>query len=339
MRKTLQALLVLGFLVLSAGPSAAECLDRIVAMVNGDLILYSELQEQIKDLQKKNPSLKTDTPENKAATEQEILHKMILDKLTDTELKRLKIIVGKQDVDDVMESIKKQNHISSDEQFNEMLKKEDLTLEKFSELIKKEMEHSRLLDREFKSKTIISDAQVDAYLGIRSTSSGSEKSSKKPSVATKEQRRLSVIFVSAKGNLGKAGAESRAKEALERLKDGGDFATIARTYSEGPAVDDGGDIGFMREDELSSEMASAVKKLGKGKISGLVSTGEGFYIIKVTDVKTEKVVDAVSSAASVPEGSSERETARKQLMQKELARKFEEWVKEIESHAYIKISL
>ena len=75
----------------------AETLDRIVAVVNGDIILYSELQEQIRLLAKMSPELKMDDPVKRAQIEREVLQQMIRDRLADEEIRRLKIVVTARD--------------------------------------------------------------------------------------------------------------------------------------------------------------------------------------------------------------------------------------------------
>ena len=83
--------------------------DRIVANVNGEIILYSELQDQIKVLEKNMPMLDATDPANKAQIEREVLTQMIRQKLADMEAERLKVTVTNTEVDGRIQQILEQS--------------------------------------------------------------------------------------------------------------------------------------------------------------------------------------------------------------------------------------
>ena len=86
-------------------------------------------------------------------------------------------------------------------------------------------------------------------------------------------------------------ARARAERILMELKAGGDFAVLAKKYSDDPAAANEGDLGYINRDTLGKELAEAAFSLKKvGDISGLVRSQEGFYIIALTDRKPETVL-------------------------------------------------
>ena len=105
---------------------------------------------------------------------------------------------------------------------------------------------------------------------------------------------------------------------------------MAKQFSKGPAAKDGGDIGYMASEDLAPFIGQAIKNLKKDEISGLVQGPGGFYILKILDLNTKTV------NKSDPEM---REKVRKNLYEQEVNRKFEEWVHDLESKAFIQISL
>ncbi len=105
---------------------------------------------------------------------------------------------------------------------------------------------------------------------------------------------------------------------------------MARQYSKGPAAQEGGDIGYMTAEELAPFIAQGIKGLGKGQTSGLVQGPGGIYILKILDVDHDKL------SKSDP---AMREKVRQHLYQQEVNRKFQEWVHDLESKAFIQISL
>ncbi len=310
------AFLVLGMLFCSS--ALAETVDKIVANVNGDIILYSELKNRIKSLEKDNPDIRTDDPATQKGVEQEVLRLIIRERLTEQEVKRLKINVSDKDVESAVENIKRENQLT-DSQFEYMLQQEGQTLAQFKEGMKKRLERNRLLDRVLKSRTIIMDDQVDAFL-------------KSDAVPGRERRRLAVLFipVTDRDPAKVSAAEKQARDIHARLKSGDDFARSVREHSKGPAVQDGGDIGYMDSVELAKPIEAATRNLRVGEITEVIKTPGGFYVFKVLDLQRE---------SAAPDDLDSREKARRLLLQKELDRKFAEWIEDLEGRAFIQTSL
>lgn len=320
-------LLMVGMLAIGAGAALAETMDRIVAEVNGDIILYSEVQERLKLMKKSEPEQNTFAAAE--PTEKDALQTIIQDRLSQQEVKRLKIAVGDQEVDEAMANIKRENKLT-DAQFEYAVQQEGFTVKQFRENIRKEIERSRLLDRVLKSKTVITEEQVNAAM---KTAAASQTST----TTGKERRRLAIIFLPfPEGAKGTEETEKLARDLYGRLKSGDDFAKVARQYSKGPAADEGGDIGFMESDEFSPAIATAVISLKANEISDPVRASSGIYILKVLDIQREKAVTSAVSSGGDPQL---REKVRRQLFQAELSRKFGEWIKDLESRSYIRISL
>lgn len=299
--------------------ASAETLDRIVATVNGDIILYSELQQNIHFLEKISPEIKTSDPARQAQIERDILKQMIQDKLTQEEIKRLKITVSQREVDAAIENIKAENRVS-DAQLQALIQQEGQTIDQFRDNIRKQIERTRLMERALKSKIVITDQQIDEYL----------QSAKGMS---KELRRIGVIFIPAqeeKGSRRTQDPEQLAMKIYGQLKDGADFSSLAKEHSKGPAANDGGDIGFISLEELAPPIAAAVRGIRVNEITDVIKSGGGYYIVKLLEVKQEKQ-DAADSDV--------REKVRRQLYQQELNRRFEEWVRDLESRAFIQITL
>jgi peptidyl-prolyl cis-trans isomerase SurA len=310
------------FTVVSSGDARSEVVDRIVATVNGEIILYSEIQEQLKVMEKIQPDLKSLEPEKKAMVEREILNQLIRQRLTEAEVKRMKITITNSEVDQAIETIMQEHHFASKAQFENALKQDGQTLEKLRESVKKELERNRLLERVLKMKTVITDQQVDAYL----------KGDNPDLLAAQQKIHLGVILlpVDEKSNNAKD-VEKTGRDIVEKLKGGADFKRLATEFSKGPAVGEGGDIGFMAPEELAPQVSEAIKNLKGGEVSGLVRGQGGYYILKVFEIDRGEKLNKSDPAV--------REKIRTQLYQKELDRKFDEWVRNLESKAFIQNTL
>ena len=305
-----------------------EMIDRTVAMVNGEIILYSDLQAQIDIMLKVMPQLKTDDPVKKAQLERDILQQLIRQRLVEAEAKRLKIQVMDHEIDEAIAQMKASSKLSA-AQFQKQMEASGQKMDKLREDIKRELERNRLLERSLKQKTIITDQQVDA--AMKTGSMPSKPSQAPAAIATgRDELRLGIILLTGKD------AEKKGREVLGRLKSGEDFGQLARQNSMGPSADAGGDIGYISMDEIDPALAGAVKGLKKGGVSDLVKAEKGCYILKVLDTRKETV--AAGAAASI-EPADNREKVRQRLFEQEVTRKFEEWVGDLESKAFIKISL
>jgi peptidyl-prolyl cis-trans isomerase SurA len=192
----------------------------------------------------------------------------------------------------------------------------------FRERIRTELQRAKLIEKVIKSKIVITEEQINAGLH-----SGKESN---PST---ERRRLAVIFLPIAEKAGTetaAGVEKLANKILADLKAGTAFGKLAGEYSQGPAAKEGGDIGFIDSDELMPAIDSAVRRLQKGQFTEIIKTPGGLYILKVLDVEKEHRVSS---------DTDQREKIRRQLYQEQVNRKFETWIKDLESKSFIQINL
>ncbi len=306
--------------VFACATARAETVDRIVANVNGEIILYSELQRQIKVMEKNMPTLDTTDPAKKAQIQREVLTQMVRQKLADMEAARLKVTATDAEVEIRIQTILQQNH-GTMAQLEATLKNNGQTLDAFRAQVKKDMERERLVERVCKSKVLIGDQQVEAFL----------KGEHGESATTSQKVHLGLIILPVGDKYAKAeDAEKTGRQILEQLKGGADFQSMAKKYSKGSTAQEGGDVGYLAADELAPFIAQGIRNLGKDQVSGLVQGPGGYYIIKVFDIASKKVKESDPDL---------REKIRKTLYDKEVNRKFEEWVRDLESRAFIQISL
>jgi len=310
--------IVIGLL---AGTAArAETVDRIVANVNGEIILYSDLQDQLKLMAKYAPNVDLSDPANRSKMEREVLGQMIHEKLAEAEAKRLNVVVAKAEVESALARMMEENHMNM-AQLEASLKANGQTVDKLREQIKKDMERGRLMERAFKSKVLITDKQVDDYLSV----------DKGGPATTSQKVHLALIVLPFDPKTEKREAvEKTGREVLDKIKKGADFQSMAKQYSKGVAAQTGGDVGFLGPEELAPFIAKAITGLRPGEVSDLVQGPGGYYIIKLLDLDT-KILN--------PSDPATRERVRKYLYEQEMNRKFDEWVRGLEEKAFIQISL
>jgi peptidyl-prolyl cis-trans isomerase SurA len=309
-------------LVFPPASPAAEVVDRIIAYVNDDIITLSELNEKTAAMlaaRKQNPYLR-DQEQDMETLRRQILDNLINDRLAAREITRLKISVTTAEVDNVLKSIMEDNHLTP-EQFEVELRKEGQTVEDFRKRIQEDLERARLIDREVRSKTVITDAQVEAYYQTH-----------REEFQAKVRRRLQSIFLpfGPEDTLdGQRQVYAVAEQIRDRLTRGADFAAVAKRYSRGPGAEAGGDLGFFNEGELDPVLEQAIENLKPGEISQIVHTVTGLHIIRVTEVQTvaKRPMEEV------------RENIRRRLSQEETNRKYAEWLKGLRDRSFVKIQL
>jgi len=320
----MRLLRTLSFLILATSLwlqplSAAEVCNRVVAVVNNDVITLYELNNRMKEMTGVPPEelmLKSDAMYRDAR--QKILELLIDEKIAQAKIKELRIQVSDRQVDNYVEKLKRDNQLTQ-EDLVAGLEKEGLSYEKYRERIKRDIERAQLIEYEVRSKIIIREETIQKYYEEQKGTFG---------VAEKVQ--LAGIFLMRK-NL-KSEEEMRelyrkAQEIAAKLKAGADFSQMAGSYSEGPGAKEGGDLGQFTVDHLEPGLKSVVEALPEGGISDPLVRPNGIQIIKITKKQTGKI-------RSLEEM---KEAIYGILYQEEVNRRYQNWIKELRESAYTRV--
>ncbi len=298
---------------------AAEVCNRVVAVVNNEVITLYELNNRmremtgvpVEELMQKSDAMYRDA-------RQKILEMLIDEKIAQAKIKELKIQVSDRQVDNFLEKLKRDNQWTQ-EDLVAGLEKEGLSYEKYRERIKRDIERSQLIEYEVRSKIIVREESVQKYYEEHKTTFGAA-----------EKVHLAGIFLMRK-NL-KSEEEMRelyrkAQDISAKLKAGGDFGQMAQTYSEGPGARQGGDLGQFTVEHLEPGLKSVVEALPEGAVSDPLVRPNGIQIIKVVKKQTGKI-------RSLEEM---RESIYGILYQEEVNRRYQNWIKELRESAYTRV--
>jgi len=300
--KTLLIIFIFSSVLLPIKTQATE-IDRIVAVVNNDVITWLELYKEMEiELTRniKGPISADEKLKVFKENESAFLDEMINLKVQLSEAQRLDIYVGNSDLDAAIKSIMKTNSMDR-AQFESALRAEGMSLSQFRERLRREITIRRLIDREVRSKIVITDEDVLAI-------AGNEES----------QYRISQIVIK------KEDGESIASEILKKIKDGADFRALAIEFSDDPqAKTTGGDLGFIRFSELSSEYQDALKGLKVGQVSSPFKSPFGIHIVRIDEIKT----------------SESFEEARARLFEDAMLRQYKEWLRGLRERSFVEIKL
>lgn len=317
-----QIALVLFFFIFTSFSWAAEAPKKedVVAKVNGQNVLRKDFDAAVESAKQQFGGIGWQEGD---AAQLEKLQNMALDRLIDFELlfqasKKEGIKVDSAAVDEKLADFKKQ--FPSDEEFTKFMQANELTETIMKEQLSRRMALEGLqkkLQEDFTGKATVSDEEVRKFYD------GNMDKMKEP-----EKVRASHILVTVAetaDDAAKAAAMTKIKDIQKKLKDGGDFAALAKENSDCPSKAQGGDLDFFVREQMVQPFSDVAFATPVGQTSDIVTTNFGYHLIKVTDKKPESTLafDGV------------KEKIKTFLAQQELDGMFETYIKNLRDKAEI----
>jgi peptidyl-prolyl cis-trans isomerase SurA len=297
---------------------AAETCNRVVAIVNDDVITLHELNKKMKEVTGLAPEdLRFQDEERYLETRREVLELIINDRIAQEKIRELGIQVNEEQVDSAIERVKSDNKLTQ-EDLVAGLKREGMSYEKYRQKIKRDLEIYKLINFEVKSKIIVRDEDIVTYY-----------EENKDKFSSEGQVRLAGIFLIREDQEDKGELDELTKKGediLARLKQGESFGDLARAFSQGPGVDEGGDLGTFKLTDLDPALRKVVNAIPAGGISGLIVASNGVQILKVV----EKQGGESMSFEDV------RDTIYGMLYREEMDKVYAAWIKELRESSYTK---
>jgi peptidyl-prolyl cis-trans isomerase SurA len=258
-----------------AAAARVALVDRIVAIVNKEVVTQFELSERIsrviKELQRRGTALPA-----REEIERQVLERIVSDRVQLQFARETGLRVDDLELDRTISRIAEGNKLSLTE-FRQRLERDGISFEKFREEIREEILMTRLREREVTSKLTVSDGEIENFLleqGARKDT-GTEYSLAHILIRVPEQVSPEQLEV----------RRVRAEEVVRRLKDNGDFARIAATYSDAPDALQGGAMGWRAQERLPELFVEALSKLKSGEVSGVLRSPAGFHVLKLIDMR------------------------------------------------------
>ena len=282
----LVALLLVG--VASAQPHA-DILEQILVKVNGDIITKTELeQRQIAALRQRDPNFRpgTDVELQKALVEvtPEVIVNAVDELLLIQRGRELGYSLGAEQFRNIVDNIKKENKIETEEQFQAALKQENMTLEDLRKQIERNMLASRVQQVEVMGKIAVSDDEVKQYY-----EANKESFTTQPQVTLREI--LINVPTSEKGvNVAEDdAAKAKAEDIRKRAEAGEPFARLASDLSDSGSKANGGLIGPISRADLSPELQKEISALKVGQMTRVLRTTRGYQVIKLESSTETKI--------------------------------------------------
>ncbi len=250
-------------------------LDRIVAVVNDDVVLLSELKDEAKTVRAKlKKAGLPDLPQDELLKQS--LERLIVYKLQLAEAKRLGIEVDDEMLLRAMQNIAEQNKLSLEE-LEAALADQGMTLDDYREELRSQILLQRLRNREVLNRIQINKAEVDNYLAHADANPGGR--------SAYHIRHILISTPDGASSEEIDQARKKAENIIKQLKQGADFATLASRYSDGQQALDGGDLGWLDAGQVPSLFVQPLSTMQRGEIHGPMHVASGFHIIKLEDYK------------------------------------------------------
>lgn len=258
-------------------------LDRIIAVVNEDVIMQSELEAKMRSVRGQMQQQGARVPPT-SVFERQILENLVQNRIQLQLAERAGIRVDDETLNRTIGNIAASNNVSLS-QFREILEQDGYSYEAFREDIRNEITLTQLRKRQVENRINVTEKEIDNFLANQEFQG-----------TLQSEIRLSHILLSLPESATETEVEQvkqMAAQIREDLLAGADFAETAATVSDSGTAENGGDLGWRKTDDIPGLFAEYIPEMKKGDVSELIQNPSGFHIIKITDVKSdsENIVD------------------------------------------------
>ena len=316
-------LILLGLILLCV-PVRAEVVDRIIAVVNDEIITLYEFNAAFEPYRKniENTYKGDDKEAVIKQTKDAFLQRLIDSVLIEQEAKKsgAGIIVKDEEIMEVLQDMLNKQKLSMQD-FLKGIAKEGNSIESVKKEIRGQMIRARLLRREVKSKILVSDEEIGEYYNKN-----------RQDYEGKETVRIKQLLLLLPPNANKTVIAKVKNEALQlhkRVMDGESFDLLVVKYSQGPEAAQGGDVGFIGRGTIIPEVEAVAFSLPVGQVSEVIESSVGFHIIQVVDKK----------GAGLKPIAAVREEIKTKIEDEKLDKKYDEWIASIRAKSHIEIKL
>jgi peptidyl-prolyl cis-trans isomerase SurA len=302
--------------------AAGKVIERVVAVVNEEIVLDTEL-EQWAVPQMRGPT-DLETPEGRKAFDE--LKRKSLDQLIDGRLvmqqaAELKLSVGPDEVDRAMEEVKHQNKLD-DATFQEALKQQGFSPESYRKNLKRQILELKVLNTAVRSRVSVSDDEVKQFYQQNERQQAGEQTA-----------HLRLILIAVPSDAPAADVERRRKVAVkvvELARQGKSFVELAKAYSDDELTkNDGGDLGWIGHGVLQDQLDEVIVGMDVNDVRGPIRTARGWHVVQLVERK----------AGNLRPLEEVKDQIRKQLYDQQVEKASQAWIRELRKKAHIDIRL
>lgn len=256
-------------------------LDRVAAIVNGGVVLESEVTGLIKNIKQQAEKNNQSLPRDKALRIQ-VMDKLIDDSLVAQIGERMGIQVSDAQLDETLTNMASDNNLTLEE-FRQSIVSDDLSYEKYRENVRRELISGEVRRSSVSRRIYTSPQEVINLLAVMKEQTNNDV-----------EYRLGHILIEFPPEPSQEdmnSAKTRAEKVIDLLDNGSDFSRIAIASSGGAKALEGGDLGWKSINEMPTLFSEVIDGKDKGTVVGPIRTGLGYSIVKVVDIRGREVVE------------------------------------------------
>lgn len=295
-----------------AGVVAAKVVDRVVAVVNDEVISLSELELMAKSIQAQ-PGLESRFG-SEQALQRQMLEALIDQKLAKAEAKRRGIDVTEKELTEAMEAFKQQNHLPDDAALAQALAKTGVTLNELKQKIKDQIIQDRLMLVAVGAKVALTDEEMRRFYEQEYPKTGGNRV---------HLQIIPLLYPTGATQAQRDEIRQRAEIILKEYRQGVSLEELRKRHSL-PMQD----LGFIAESDLAPQLAEFLRQLKPGQV-GPIETPQGFQLVQLVERRS-------GTPKSFEEAKPE---INKILLRQKMGKQFSEWLKGLRDKAHIKIML
>jgi len=267
----MQRLIALTLLLacLAAAPLHAQDQQRIVALVNDEVVSQRDLNERMRIIMA-TTRLPDNNPEILRAVREQALRSLIDDRLQMQEAKRRGISLSQQDVDTAISAVERQMNIPPG-RFDEFMRRGGIDPAAVTSQIRTELTWGRMVRGRTGAQSAVTEQEIDEAVAKLRANAG------------QTEDLISEILVPVDSPDQEEPQRQLALRIIEQLRGGANFPALARQFSRGTTSVNGGDVGWVQRGTLNEEVEAVVAKLDKGKLSDPIRTVGGWQIVALRD--------------------------------------------------------
>ena len=300
---------------------AARVVERVVAVVNEEIILESELEQTAAALYRGPDPESTEGRKQWDEVKHKALDQMIDGKLVQQQAVELKLSVTPEEVDRAVQQVKEQNHLD-DATFRQALEQQGFTMEGYRKTLKKQILELKVVNTAVRSRVTVSDDEVKTYY----------KQNEKL-VAGDRQSHLRQILVAVPDHASDADLATKkrvAAKVVELSRGGTSFTELAKQYSDDDGTkSSGGDLGWVGKGVLVDALDEAMAQMEPGDVRGPIRTDRGWVVLQMVERKS----------GDVKPYEEIKEQLRKQLYDEQVEKAQQSWIRELRKKAHVDVRL
>ncbi|SCY36948.1 periplasmic chaperone for outer membrane proteins SurA [Nitrosospira sp. Nl5] len=257
-------------------------IDHIVAVVNENVITRHELDEMLKNALKQLQKQGIQPPEP-AVLEKQLLERVILNRVQLQLAKETGLTVSDTELDQTLRRIAQENKMSLQEFYN-ALEQDGISFNKFRDEIRDEIILVRLKEREVNNRINVTEGEVDSFLQAQETSSDGNDEYRIAHILVQLPEQPDALKIQAR--------RKRVETALDQLKSGVEFASVAAEFSDSADAMQGGVLDWRPASQLTKKFAEILGPMKPGELTDIIQSPNGFHILKLLDRRNQK--DAIT---------------------------------------------